>query len=76
MENFEELGKVLLIVGVLIVVIGLLLLFGDKVPLVRNIGRLPGDIAIKKDGFQFYFPLVTSLLLSSVLTLVAWLLRR
>jgi len=76
MENFEELGKILLIIGVLICVVGLLLVFGDKVPLVRNLGRLPGDIAVKKAGFQFYFPLVTSLILSSVLTLVAWLMRR
>lgn len=76
MENFEELGKILLIIGVMLAVVGLLLLFQDKLPLVRNLGRLPGDIAVKKDGFQFYFPLVTSLLLSAVLTLVAWLMRR
>jgi hypothetical protein len=76
MENFEDLGKVLLIVGLLVALVGLVLLFNDKVPLVRNLGRLPGDVTVKGEGFLFYFPLVTSLLLSSLLALVAWLLRR
>jgi hypothetical protein len=76
MENFEDLGKVLLIVGLLVALVGLVLLFNDKVPLVRNLGRLPGDVTLKSEGFLFYFPLVTSLLLSSLLALVAWLLRR
>jgi len=73
MLGFEGLGKLLIIIGAVIVVLGLLLAFGGRIPL---LGRLPGDILIKKDGISFYFPIVTLLLLSAVLTLIINLILR
>jgi hypothetical protein len=64
------LGKLLVIVGLIIAGIGLLVMAG--VP----IGRLPGDITWRRGNFTFYFPLVTSIIISIVLTLVLALLRR
>jgi hypothetical protein len=66
----SQLGKFLVMVGVLIVVVGLLLMAGAKF---GHLGRLPGDIAYKGKNVQFYFPVVTCLVLSAVLTLVVWL---
>ncbi len=73
MAPFEELGKLLLVFGVIIIVIGLLLLFVGKVPF---IGKLPGDILIQRKNFTFYFPLGTSILLSILLSLLLWLISR
>ncbi len=67
MFAFEEIGKFLVIFGVVIVLLGGLLLVTGKIPF---IGRLPGDIYIQKDHFTFYFPLATSLLISILLTLL------
>ena len=67
-----QLGKFLVIVGVLLVVAGLLLMGGARFSFF-GLGRLPGDIAYKGKNVHFYFPLVTCLLLSVVLTLVLWL---
>ena len=58
---------------VLIIIIGVLLLVGDKIPWV---GKLPGDIIIKKEKFTFYFPLTTSILISIILTLLFTLFRK
>jgi hypothetical protein len=63
----EGLGKILLIVGGIIIVIGLVLIFSPHIPF---LGKLPGDISIKKEGFSFYFPVVTLLLLSILLTVI------
>ena len=73
MLGFEGLGRLLIITGVVIVVLGLLLAFGGRIPL---LGKLPGDIWIKKDGISFYFPIVTFLLLSVILTLLINLILR
>ena len=70
---FGALGKMLILLGVLIIVIGLLLLIGEKIPW---IGKLPGDIVIRKKNFTFYFPLATSILISIILTLFFALFRR
>jgi hypothetical protein len=67
MEAFESIGKMLLILGGFIFVIGLILTFAGKIPYV---GRLPGDIAIRREGFSCYFPIVTSIVLSILLTIV------
>jgi hypothetical protein len=70
----ENLGKMLVSIGVLVAVVGLILwLAGDKL---SWFGRLPGDIRIDKPGFQFYAPLMTSLLISIGLTLALWLFNR
>ena len=63
----EGIGKILLIVGGAIVVLGLILIFSQYIPF---LGKLPGDILIKKDGFTFYFPIVTFLVLSILLTII------
>jgi hypothetical protein len=67
-----QLGKFLVIVGVLLVAVGLFMMTGARFSFF-GLGRLPGDIAYKGKNVQFYFPLVTCLLLSAVLTLVWWL---
>jgi formate hydrogenlyase subunit 3/multisubunit Na+/H+ antiporter MnhD subunit len=69
----SELGKTLIVLGGVLVLIGLLLSVGGKVPW---LGRLPGDIIVQRDRFSFYFPLTTSLLVSLVLSLLFYLLRR
>jgi hypothetical protein len=68
-------GRVLVAVGALVALVGVLLVLADRFPGLR-LGRLPGDVAIERQNFRFYFPLGTSILLSIVLTLVLWLLRR
>jgi len=67
------LGRVLILLGIVIILIGLGLLFAHKIP---YIGRLPGDIYVKKDNFTFYFPLATCILISAVLSLIFWLFRK
>lgn len=67
------LGKLLILLGVFIILIGLLVLIGEKIPW---IGRLPGDIIIRKKNFTFYFPIVTSILISIILTLLFMLFRK
>ncbi|MEA3643389.1 MAG: DUF2905 domain-containing protein [Lamprobacter sp.] len=64
--------RALIIVGVSILVIGLLWPWLSKLPL----GRLPGDILIEREGFRFYMPLTTGILLSLLLSLLLWLFRR
>jgi hypothetical protein len=66
-------GKMLIIMGLIIAAIGVLFVLMGKIPW---LGRLPGDIFIKKENFTLYFPLATSILVSIVLSLILWLLRR
>ena len=68
-----ELGKILIFLGGVLVVIGALLTFGGKLPW---LGRLPGDIVIERDNFTFYFPIVTSIMISIILSLLFMLFRR
>jgi hypothetical protein len=72
-----EIGKLFVVFGIIMIVLGVILLaagnLSGKVPW---LGRLPGDIHIQRDGFSFYFPLGTSILLSIVLTLILSLLNR
>jgi hypothetical protein len=68
-----ELGRALLIIGLVIALVGLVLLVVGRVPW---LGRLPGDIHVQRGNWTFYFPLATSILLSVVLTLVLWLIGR
>lgn len=65
-------GRILIIVGVVLVVAGLCWPWLQKLPL----GRLPGDIFIRREGFQFFFPLTTSIVVSILLTLIFWLFRK
>ena len=70
MDPSRELGKLLLIFGIVIVVAGALLFFGAKLPF--RLGRLPGDISYQGRNGSFYFPIVTCILLSAALTLLFW----
>lgn len=65
--DFYNLGKVIIIAGLCITVLGALLLLAPKIPF---IGKLPGDIYFKRGNFSFYFPLATSIILSVILTLL------
>jgi len=70
----SEFGKVLIFLGVLLVVFGILLVVGGRVHL--PFGRLPGDIVYRGKHSTFYFPIVTSILLSIVLSIVLYLIGR
>jgi DUF2905 family protein len=67
-----QLGKFLVIAGVLLVAAGLFVMAGARFSLF-GLGRLPGDIVYKGKNVQFYFPIVTCVLLSVVVTLVLWI---
>jgi hypothetical protein len=69
----SDVGKLLIVFGLLIALVGVGLVLMGRVPW---LGRLPGDILIRRGHWTFYFPLATSLLLSLVLTLLVWLLGR
>lgn len=68
-----ELGRALILLGILLLLIGVVLVFADRVPW---LGRLPGDIVVRRKGFTLYVPIVTTLILSLLLTLAMGLLRR
>lgn len=72
-DSISSLGKVLIIVGIVIVIIGIIFSFSGKIPFV---GKMPGDILIRKGNFTFYFPIVTSIVLSILLTLIFWLINK
>jgi len=65
-------NRILIVIGVAIVVVGLLWPWLSKL----GLGRLPGDIVIRREGFSFYFPIVTSLILSALASLLFWMFRR
>lgn len=66
-------GKTLIVIGLIIAAVGVVLTLAGRIPW---IGRLPGDIYIKKENFTFYFPLATSIIISILLTLILWLFRK
>ena len=63
----KEIGTYIIIFGIFLVVIGGLLVFSNKIPL---LGKLPGDILIKKKNFSFYFPITTCIILSIILSII------
>ena len=71
--NLDDLGKVLIGFGLLIVLLGVVLVVAGRVPW---LGRLPGDIYVRRGNWAFYFPLATSLIVSALVTLVFWILNR
>jgi DUF2905 family protein len=62
-----DLGRTLIVLGLVIVAVGVVLAFGPRVPW---LGRLPGDVNVERENFSFHFPLVTCLVVSVVLTLI------
>jgi hypothetical protein len=73
MSTVSDLGRVLVILGVVLLVLGLVLMAAGRLPLV---GRLPGDVVYRRGNCTFYFPIVTSILLSLLLTVLFALFRR
>jgi len=69
----SDVGKLLIVFGLLIAAVGAILVFAGRLPWV---GRLPGDISIQRGHWTFYFPLATSIGVSLVLTLLFWLIGR
>jgi hypothetical protein len=69
----SSLGRTLIVLGLFIAAAGVLLTFADRIPW---LGRLPGDIYVKRDNFSFYFPLTTSIVVSVVVSLLLYLFRR
>ncbi len=63
-------GKTFILIGIVLVVIGSILIFVDKIP---YLGKLPGDIYIKKKNFTFYFPITTSILVSVILSILLFI---
>lgn len=70
---FTGLGKLLIITGLVLLTAGLIITFAPRIPW---LGKLPGDIYVKKENFSFYFPLGTCILISLLLSFVMWLFRR
>lgn len=66
-------GKLLIVLGIIITLLGIALTFAGKVPL---LGKLPGDLRIERGNFTLFLPLGTCLLLSLLLSLLLWLFRR
>lgn len=66
-------GKMLIILGVILIIAGIGFALGDKIPF---IGKLPGDIMIKKERFSFYFPITTSIIISIILAILFSLFRK
>jgi len=71
-----DIGKTLIILGIVIALAGVFALYGDSLPVIRNLGRLPGDITIRKEHFTVHIPLASGLLISVVLSLVLYLAGR
>lgn len=69
----DEFGKSLIFLGIVLALVGIIFVFGGKIPW---LGHLPGDIYIQKDRFTFYFPLVTCLIISVIISLVLYFFRR
>lgn len=71
-----EIGRTLIALGILLVVAGGIVLPLGRTGVPFGLGRLPGDVLIKRDGFTFYLPITTSIVVSVVLSAILWLLRR
>jgi hypothetical protein len=71
MEPLREVGKLLIIVGIVIAAVGAWFILGGRVP--HGLGRMPGDVYYRGRHGSFYFPIVTCILLSVLLTLILWI---
>lgn len=67
-------GRMLIIAGLLLLVLGVLVILGERLPI--RLGRLPGDIVVRGKNTAFYFPVVTCIVISVILTAIMWLFNR
>jgi len=74
MDQIRAMGKMLLLSGLLLAALGALLYFGGRLPF--RIGQLPGDVVYRGRNTTFYFPIVSCILLSALLSLLMWLVNR
>jgi hypothetical protein len=74
--EFSSIGKLLILAGTILVIVGVFFVSADKFPFLNMLGRLPGDVHIERPGFSFHFPLATCILLSLVLSFIVWLVSR
>ncbi len=72
-SDLSGLARALIVFGLLVAGCGVVLLLAPKLPW---IGRLPGDVLIRRDGFTFYAPLASSLLISLVISVIMWIMNR
>ena len=72
----EHTGKIIIIIGLVIILLGLIIYFKNNIPIVKNFGKLPGDIKIERENFTFYFPLGTSVILSIILSMIFIILNK
>jgi hypothetical protein len=72
----DSLGKVLIVAGALILIAGVVITVAARVPFLHNLGRLPGDIVLRRGSTTIYIPIVTSLVLSLLLSLILGLILR
>ncbi|NPV71588.1 MAG: DUF2905 domain-containing protein [Firmicutes bacterium] len=70
---FEQIGRMLVFVGLVLAAFGLFIMLGGRL---FSLGRLPGDVVIRRGNFTFYFPIVTSIVISVVLSLIGWVFSR
>jgi uncharacterized membrane protein YkgB len=73
MNPLSGIGKALILIGLITVVMGILLLVAPRIPW---LGKLPGDIVVKRENFQFYLPITTCVIISLILSLLFYLFRR
>lgn len=73
MNEFQNMGKLLIIAGAAAILIGLVLVYTGKIPF---LGKLPGDIVFKGKNFTFYFPIVTSIILSIIISLLLYIFKK
>ena len=71
--EISEIGKALIVIAIVVAFFGVLLTFHDKIPI---LGKLPGDILIKKGNFTFYFPIVSMIIISVIISLIFILFRK
>lgn len=72
MSGHSQTGWLVFVSGLILAAIGLIWMFAPSIP---YLGRLPGDIRVERDNFRFYFPVVTCLLISILISVVVWLVR-
>ncbi len=68
-----EIARIIIVLGIVLVLVGLIMLFAQKLPF---LGKLPGDILIRKERFTFYFPLATSIIISIMISVILYLIGK